>query len=325
MKALLLTVAALLISAPSTVSRQIYKTTPALLDEVHFYVSNRKAAEDFFIEHLAARIVPHPPPRPLEHITILSLRSGEGTINISPRGPFAGIQGAEQDYWKQQNTSSAEEPPPSYGLYWLGIHTTSLHQTLTRLEIEGIKVSQRSLSLPHDILARAALIEGPDYTRIALVERKKKIRSMANEKSSWGDFSIDHLMLLVKDAKENEVFFHDLFGGKVTSRRPKVTTMKIADATIVLAEPEALGIKREDIPVRDPDKLSLGDAQIRFLYFGIKPAVEMAKARGYKVIFDGTRMTYFDLPTVYTVALTFSPDGLQIEMAQEVGRTGPRI
>src|SRR5262245_6368113 len=111
MKALLLTVAALLVSAPLTVSSQIYssqiyKTTPALLDEVHYYVSNRKAAEDFFIEHLAARIVPHPPPRPLEHITILSLRSGEGTINISPRGPFAGIQGPEQDYWKQLNTPS---------------------------------------------------------------------------------------------------------------------------------------------------------------------------------------------------------------------------
>jgi catechol 2,3-dioxygenase-like lactoylglutathione lyase family enzyme len=200
-----------------------------------------------------------------------------------------------------------------------------LHQTLTRLEIDGVKVSQRSLSLPHDILGRAALLEGPDFNRLALVERKQKNRSKAIEKASWGDFGIDHLLLLVKSVKENEVFFRDIFGGKVISRRGSVATLKVADATIVLAEPEALGIIREDVQPRDPDKMRLGDAHIRFLFFDIRPAVEMAKARGYKVIFDGTRLTYFDQPTAYTVAITFSPDGLLIEMAQEIGRTVPRI
>ncbi|MCI0662377.1 MAG: VOC family protein [Acidobacteria bacterium] len=325
MKGLLLIVTALVVSAPSIVSSQIYssqiyKITPSLLDEVHYYVSDRLAAEDFFIEHLAARIVPHPPPMPLDYITFLSLRSGEGTICVSPRGPFAGIRSPEQDHWKQQLSSSAEEPPPSYGLHWLGIRTSSMNQTLTRLEIDGIKVSQRSLSLPHDLLGRAALIEGPDYIRLALVERNQRNRSKVIEKASWGDFGIDHLMLLVKNIKENEVFFRDLFGGKVTSRRPSVTALKVADATIILAEPEALGIKREDVQLRSP-----ADARIRFLFFDITPAVEMTKARGYKVIFDGSRMTYFDQPTGYTIAITFSPDGLPIELAQEVGRTGPRI
>src|SRR5262245_17090829 len=198
MKALLLIVTALIVSAPSIVSSQIYKSTPSLLDEIHYYVSDRKAAEDFFIEHLAARVVPHPPPRPLDYVTFLSLRSGEGTISVSPRGPFAGIRGTEQDQWKQQLSSSAEEPPPSYGLHWLGIRTSSINQTLTRLEIDGIKVSQRSLSLPHDVLGRAALIEGPDYIRLALVERKEKNRPKLIEQASWGDFGIDHLMLMVK-------------------------------------------------------------------------------------------------------------------------------
>jgi catechol 2,3-dioxygenase-like lactoylglutathione lyase family enzyme len=325
MKALLLTVTALVVSAPSIVSRQIYKTTPALLDEVHYYVSDRKTAANFFIEHLAARIVPHPPPMPLDYVTFLSLRSGEGTINVSPRGPFAGIRGSEQGEWKRQLTTSGREPPPTYGLHWLGIRTTSFHQTLTRLEIDGVKVSKRSLSLPHDLKCRAALLEGPDFNRLALVEGKQKNRSKAIEKASWGDFGIDHLMLLVKDLKANEVFFRDLLGGKVETRRSGVTAMKVADTTIVLAEPEALGIMREDVQARDLDKLIFGDAHIRFLYYDIRPAVSMAKARGYKVIFDGTRMTYFDQPTAYTVALTFSPDGLHIEMAQEAGRVGPRI
>jgi catechol 2,3-dioxygenase-like lactoylglutathione lyase family enzyme len=181
------------------------------------------------------------------------------------------------------------------------------------------------LSLPHDILARAAMIEGPDFNQIALVERKQQQRPKPDNTSIWGDFGIDHLMLLVKNAKENEIFFRDVFAGRVIGRRPYVTTMKIADATIVLAEPEAVGLKRNQVQTHDPKKFRYGIDHLGFLYSDVKAAVESAKAKGYRFLLDGARMSYYGAPTVYTFAVIFNPDGLHFEMVQEDGRTKARV
>ncbi|MCI0339029.1 MAG: VOC family protein [Acidobacteria bacterium] len=301
------------------------KPAPVLLDDIRYYVSDRRAAEEFFTNILAARVMPHPGTKPLEFITFLSLRPGEGTINISPLGPFAGVTPGSLNRWELEVIEPEIDLPPMYGVYWLGIRTSFLNQTLTRLEIEGVRVTQRMLSLPHDILARAAMVEGPDFNQIALVERKLSQRQAANDKSVWGDFGIDHLLLLVKSARENEVFFREVFGGRVNGRRPHMTTMKVADATIVLAEPEVLGLKRENVMPRDPKKLRFGINQIGFLYVDVRAVVEMAKAKGYRFLLDDTRMNYDGQPTPYTIAITNSPDGLPCQMIQEDGRTGARI
>lgn len=297
---------------------------PVLLDDIHYYVSDRKAAEEFFIEHFAARVMPHPQPRPLQFITFLSLRQGEGTINISPRGPFPGIRLDDPNQWNQEVTEPSEDLPPVYGVYWLGIRSGALNQTLTRLEIEGVRVAQRMLSLPHDILARAAMIEGPDWNQIALVERKQQSRPNAEENAVWGDFGIDHLLLLVKSMKDNETFFRDLFGGSVVMRRNHLTTMKVAGTMIILVEPEALALKRETVQPRDPKKFRYGIDHIGFLYADLKPAVELAKAKGYTFLREPATVNYYDEPTAYTLAIILSPDGLQCQMVQENGRARAR-
>jgi catechol 2,3-dioxygenase-like lactoylglutathione lyase family enzyme len=322
MKALL----ALAIIAGSVFSLSLQKApAPALLDDIHYYVRDRKAAEAFFIERFAARVIPHPGPKSLEFITFLSLRSGQGTINVSPRGPFPGISVDDSNYWQRKVFEPSEDLRPKYGVYWLGIRAPFLNLTLTMLEIEGVRVTQRMLSLPHDILARAALIEGPDSSQIALVERKQRKRPNPEDRRVWGDFGIDHLMLLVKSARDNERFLRDVFAGRVIGRRPFVTTMKVADATIVLSEPEALGLKRDQVQTHDPGQFSYGVDHLGFLYTDVRAAVESAKAKGYRFLRDDARVRYFGTPTVYTSAVTYNPDGLRFEMVQEDGRTRAKI
>ncbi len=303
---------------------QIKAPPPVLLDDIHYYVSDRNAAEEFFTGFFGARVMPHPGPKPLEFVTFLSLRPGEGTIGISPRGPFPGIHVDDRNRWKREIIEPSEELPPTYGVFWLGIRTPTLIETLTRLEIEGMKVTQRMLSLPHDFLARAVLVEGPDFNRIALVERRDQQVSKPHERVAWGDFGVDHLLLLVKSAKENEIFFREVYAGRVTGRRPNIVTMKVANTIIVLAEPEAFGLKRENVQPRDPKKFRYGIDHIGFLYPDLKTAVSAAMSKGYRFLPEGTRMNYYDEPTAYTYAITLSPDGLPCEMVQEDGRTGPR-
>jgi catechol 2,3-dioxygenase-like lactoylglutathione lyase family enzyme len=298
---------------------------PLLLDHIHYYVSDRGAAEAFFIEHFAAQVIPNPGPRPLEFITFLNLRAGEGTISVSPRGSYEGISTGTSSRLKREVIEPKEDSPPLYGVYWLALRTASLNHALTRLEIEGVRVTQRTLSMPHDLLARAVMIEGPDYNNIALVERRNTQRSRTNEKVAWGDFGIDHIMVLVEEVKTNEDFFRNVYSAKVIARRPSVATLKIADATIVLAEPEAVGLKRESVQSPAPGKFRYGVNHLGFLYADIKAPVETAKAKGYTFISDTFRVKYFDQPTVYTLATIISPDGLLCEMFQEDGRTGPHI
>ncbi len=269
--------------------------------------------------------MPHQGSNPLRFVTFLSLRAGEGTINFSPRGPFPGVRVGEYESWAREVIEPAEDLPPRYGVHWLGIRALLMNRTLTRLEVEGVRVTQRMLSLPHDILARAAMVEGPDFTQIVLVERKPQSNPGANNKAIWGDFGIDHLLLLVKSAKENETFFRDVFAGRVIGRRQGVTTMKVADATIVLAEPEALSLKRDRVQPRDSKKFRYGIDHLGFLYADIATAVEAAKAKGHKFLLDGVRMNYHDEPTPYFFAIIFSPEGLQCKMVQEDGRAGPRV
>jgi catechol 2,3-dioxygenase-like lactoylglutathione lyase family enzyme len=293
---------------------------PLLFDHIHYYVTDRRAAEAFFIERFAAQVIPLPGPRPLEFVTFLNLRAGEGTISISPRGPFKGIPARGG---VGEAIEPKEDSPPIHGVYWLALRTSSLNRTLTRLEIEGVRVTQRTLRMPHDMFARAVMIEGPDFSNIALVERRDTQGSKRGERVVWGEFGIDHIMLLVPDVKITEGFFRNVYAAKVMARRPSTTTLKIADATIVLAEPEALGLQRESVKAPDMQRFRYGVDHLGFLYADIKAAVESAKMKGYTFLSESTRLNYFDQPTVYTLATIMSPDGLRCEMFQEDGRTGP--
>ncbi len=326
MRALLTFVSASVFALVSVFASQPKRpATPVLLDYVHYYLSDRQAAEEFFINHFGARTAAHPGKRPLDFITFLSLRAGEGTINVSPRGPIPGIEAGDPDIWQREVVEPSPDLPPVYGVHWVAIRTVNLNSSLTQLEFDGVRVTDRRLTLPYDILARAVLIRGPDFNHLALVERKGKKRPKnADDAPQWGDYAIDHLLLLVKSADENEKFFQDVYAGRVTRRRPHITTMKVANATIVLAEPEGIGLKRQTVQPRDPKKFRFGIDNIGFLYEDVKVAVEAAKAKGYKFLPEGVRMNYFGEPTVYTVAATLSPDGLQCEMAQQDGRIGPR-
>jgi catechol 2,3-dioxygenase-like lactoylglutathione lyase family enzyme len=92
----------------------------------------------------------------------------------------------------------------------------------------------------------------------------------------------------------------------------------------VLAEPEAVGLRREQIVERDPREFRYGVDHIGFLYRDVKAAVAAAKAKGYQFKLEGAPLMYYGQPTVYLFAITFTPDGFQCEMVQQEGRLGAR-
>ncbi|MCS7018792.1 MAG: VOC family protein [Cytophagales bacterium] len=289
---------------------------PIMLDDIHYYMSDRDSTNRFFIKHFGARPMAQQPINPFQFIDFLLVRPGQSTINISARGPFPGMRVRDPKRWSRTQVEPSPNLPPMYGMDWLAFCTKNLKKAIAQLKKEGIIFINEKFKLPAEPNAKAALLWGPDYNRLVIVERKND--------SGITPFGIDHLQYIVEDLEANIRFFSDVYQGKVMSRSQYVATMLVGGHTFVLATPEGMGLERSLVVRRSPDFFRYGVDHLGFMYHDIRPAFENAKAKGYQFALDPTRMHYYDAPTVYTFAITATPDGMQMEMYQEDGRTSAR-
>lgn len=289
---------------------------PIMLDDIHYYMSDRDSVNRFFIKHFGARPMAQQPVNPLRFIDFLLVRPGQSTINVSARGPFPGMRVRDPKRWNRTVIEPSPDLPPMYGMHWLAFCTKDLAQAVSKLKNEGIIFIEEQFRLPSEPEAKAAMLWGPDYNRIVIVERP--------DDSGITPFGIDHLQYIVEDLEANIRFFSEVYQGKVIRRDKELAVMHAGGHTFVLATPEGMGLERQKVVKRHPDFFRYGVDHLGFMYHDIRPAFEHAKSKGYTFALEPTRMQYYDAPTVYTFAITATPDGMQMEMYQEDGRISAR-
>ena len=218
--------------------------------------------------------------------------------------------------------------PPHLGVHWVAFSVANMEMALRRLQAGGVVVAEPRLALPQAPGVRAALVYGPDNIPLAIVER-------AGDQGS--PFGMDHLMLLVKDAAANARFFADLFHGQVLQRAPGLVVVRVADATLVLAEPSRLGLDAarvappQNIPWASPGPaptqriaVNASIEHIGFLYADIPAMAAAAKARGYRLEYPPLRVyVYRGHATPFTSTEFMTPDGFSVEVVSAAGRVGP--
>jgi catechol 2,3-dioxygenase-like lactoylglutathione lyase family enzyme len=293
-------------------------SAPLLLDDIHYYFSDLEGAVEFFKRHFGAREGVHPG-EPIDFITFLVFRPGEGSINLSPKGPFAGVGLRAEERWlKREVVEPSSDAAPYYGVHWLALKTPSLGEALDRLESEGVTIVDLDWTLPAEPESRAALLWGPDFNRIVIVERPEMDGGVSR-------FGIDHLELLVSDLDATARLLEGAFQGEVLATLEGTRVVQVADGTLVLSEPEALGLARDLVESLEADtKIRFGVDHLGWLYEEIDAAFEAASARGFSFVFGPIPFLYFDRPTPYRFCALRTPDGLQLETVTEEGRTGPR-
>jgi catechol 2,3-dioxygenase-like lactoylglutathione lyase family enzyme len=289
---------------------------PVMLDDIHYYMSDRDSTNRFFIQHFGARPMAQQPTNPFAFIDFLLVRPGQSTINVSARGPFPGMRVRDPKRWNRELVPPSADLPPMLGMHWLAFGTKNLKKAVAKLEQGGVKFVTKKLKLAHDPKAKAALCWGPDYTLIAVVERKAD--------SGITPFAIDHLQYLVDNLDAHLKFFTEVYDAKVISRQGHTAVVEAGKHTFVVSEPEGLGLARAQVAKRDPNKFRYGVDHLGFMYTSIAAAHAHAAQKGYPFALNPVRMQYNDQPTVYTFAITATPDGMQMEMYQEDGRTAAR-
>lgn len=295
-----------------------FAQTPLLFDDIHYYFLDRKAANDFFINNFGAKSLKEQPMNPVTFIDFLDIKNGQVTVNISGKGPFAGVKVGDPARWSRGLVT----PQPNqfvYGQHWLAISTPNLAQTLKKIKKNGVAIASVPCQLPFEPNAKATALWGPDYSLVILVERKK------GEPAS--NYKIDHIQMICEDVAANVQFYGDVLGAKLLERKGKSAKMQVAQEIMVFSEPEDLGLNRAQVFKKDRKKFFPGPDLFGFLYDekGLKAAYENAVAKGYKFLMAPTRMNFFDKPTPYTFCILFSPDNFQIELQTEDQRTGPRM
>jgi catechol 2,3-dioxygenase-like lactoylglutathione lyase family enzyme len=282
---------------------------PIRLEEIHYYLTNPGSAILFLESHFEAHELPQVFNPPLRHVTSLGLEPGEGSFEISPPGPFEGLDDAEQSRWHQSREMMAPaiNLPARYGVYWVGIRTTSLKKAMQKIESRGVTVQEHRLVVPIDPRAKAASIYGPDLNVFALVERPHR-------HGDSGEFGLDHVQLLVKNVAENVSFFEDVFAAQVQGKSEHQAFLTVGGFPIAISDPEGLDLIRADVQERSPTTFRFEADHISFLFSDIHPAVEAAKAKGRKFAREPKRLEYFGKPTPYTFAVINSPDGLPFQL-----------
>ena len=300
---------------------------PIHLDDIHFMVSDEAATVAFLEKHLDACEMAHAD-RPIDYVRYLSVRYLDPTLTITGPTPAN-----EPDELRARTTSHVDivpaprDAPPHFGVHWVGFSVANLETALRRLQAGGVVVAQPRLALPQAPGVRAALVHGPDNIPLAIVER-------AGDRGSL--FGMDHLMLLVKDAAANSRLFEELFRGQVVQRAPGLVVVRVADATLVLAEPRTLGLDPSRIaPPQNIPWASTGPAptqrvtvnasveHIGFLYADIPALAAAAQARGYHLEYPPLRYAYKGRPTPFTSTEFMTPDGFSVEVVSAAGRVGP--
>lgn len=292
----------------------IEQRQPIMLDDIHYYTLDREACNSFFETNFGTRAMLEDSPNPFEFIDFQLVKSGQSTINISKQGPFPGIKVGDPKRWERTLISPAADNPPRYGVHWVALSTADLDAQLKKLKANGVEIINDKLELPHTD-KRAALCFGPDFNLIVITE---------SERLTEGTYSIDHLMLLVKDLEANIKFYRDVFGGKMKITGDGYVEMDIGKHNFILAQPNVLGIDSSIVEERDPTVFRPDIDHLGFLYADVQPAYEYAISKGHTFLTKPVPISYFGRATLYTFAITYSPDGLQCELFQEAGRLGSR-
>lgn len=293
---------------------------PILLDDIHYYVSDssvREVAVNYFKTFFKGRSMAEQIMNPLPFIDLISLRPDETTINISSPEPLSGMKLAEIIPLLRKKVKPSPSNPPMYGVRWVAFNTINIRKTVRKLLKAGYSFAAENFTLPTEPDVNAVAMYGFDYNIIVLVERP-------NMKNMKTEFGIDHLQLLVNNLEENVKFYQTVLAAEIIDKKERSTVLKIGNQRLVLSEPEALGLVREKVVERNPNKFVANIDHLGFLYDEIEPAFYGAKANFYKVIVEPRQMIYNKKTTPYTYCIVMSPDNFQIELQQEDRRTAAR-
>jgi len=286
---------------------------PIMLDDMHYYTLDREACNQFFEKNFGTKAMLEESPNPFKFIDFQLVKEGQSTINISEQGPFLGIAVGDPKRWERTLDTPSPNNTPRYGVHWLAFSTSDLSASKASLMSNGVEIINDDFKLPHSD-SKSILCYGPDYNLLVVTESSVKQEG----------YAVDHLMLLVKSLDDNLKFYKDVFAGEVIDQADKMATILIAGHKFVLVEPQAIGLTTDQVIERDPKVFRPDLDHLGFLYKNIRKAYAHASEKGYEFLSPPVPINYYDKPTLYTFAITFSPDGLQVEMFSEEGRTASR-
>ena len=286
---------------------------PIMLDDIHYYTLDREACNQFFEKNFGTKAMLEESPNPFKFIDFQLVKEGQSTINISEQGPFPGIAVGDPKRWERTLVTPSPDNPPRYGVHWLAFSTSDLSASKIDLQANGIEIIDEDFKLPHTD-SKSILCYGPDNNLIVVTQSSENIDG----------YAVDHLLLLVKSLDDNLKFFQDVFAGEVISKTDDMASMVVAGHKFVLAEPSALGLSSEKVIERDPKVFRPDIDHLGFLYENARKAYAEVSEKGYEFLSPPIPIKYYDKPTLYTFAITYTPDGLQVEMYSEEGRTTSR-
>ncbi len=290
---------------------------PIMLDTIHYYMNDAKAAKEFFVEHFQAQVLAKPERNPFPFIDYLEIRPEQASIAISPRGPFQGMHGQDPGRWQRQSVSVSVDTPPTYGIYWLALRTESLKHALRSLAEQGVKIADPEVEIPGEPHTKAAAIWGPECTRILIVQRSR-------ERSEETIYGLDHLLFLVENLSENAKFFREVYAGKILKQEAHFCKIRVGEHIFILATPQAMNLSAATVHTPDSTQFRPGIEQLSFLYDNPQSAYQAVAIKGYAFSLRPSRLVYRNKPTSYVAAITRSPEGIYCEMLAEDGREGPR-
>jgi catechol 2,3-dioxygenase-like lactoylglutathione lyase family enzyme len=292
-----------------------------ILDDIHYYVTDRKAANAFFEHNFGAKQMADQPMNPLGFINFLQIHPRQTTINLSAQGPFPGIRVGDPKRWEKSLVKPDAANPPVYGVHWVAFATKNLPKSVAQFEKNGAVRAAQNLQLPLEPNAKTATFYTPEFNLIVLVERKKA-------KVSKAGYAIDHCQFIVEKLKPELEFYEKILGAKVVKKAPHVAQIEVGKHIFILSEPEGLLMDRDVIVKKEANKFYPGIDHIGFLYkdaAAMNDAYQKAVNAGYRGLMKPTPMLYYDKPTPYTFGILFSPEGFQVEFEIESGgRYGPR-
>jgi len=287
---------------------------PIMLDNIHYSVGDsttQKNAVFFFKTFFKAKEISEQSDNPLTYMNILGLHPDEMTINISATDTVNRKARNEENH-KFSTTAILH----IYGVHWLAINTKNIRKTVKLLLKQGYNFAIEGFTLPNEPTVNAVAMYGFDNNIIVLVERP----SLKSKTS----FSIDHVQLIVKNLETNVKFYQDVLGAEVIDKKDRSTVLKVGNQKIVLSEPEALGLVREQVLDRNTTNFASHIDNISFLYDEIEPAFYAAQANNYTVISEPKVLLFNEKSTPYTICKVLSPDNLEIDLIQEEGRTSEK-
>ncbi len=291
-----------------------------ILDDVHYYVTDRKATNTFFETNFGAKQMAELPMNPLVFINFLQINPAQTTINVSPQGPFAGIKVGDPKRWIKTLATPSLDNPPIYGPHWACLSTRNLTKSLQKLQANGVKIGTQSLTIPTEPTAKTAVVYTPDLNILLLVERPKQ--------SKVTEYQIDHVLFLVENLATELKFYKDVIGTTVLKQTPQMAMIEVGRHIFIFVEPEAIGLSRAQVVKKEAGKFYPGIDHIGFLYkdlVTLNNTCDKAAALGYEFLKKPSLMYYYDKPTPYTFGILFSPSGFQVELEiEEGGRYGAR-